>query len=365
MQSLLITLRNWPKTVWRICSGYWRKNWWHKLVVLACALFVLALGCMYGVAQWYIRSERSKHLVLGASFIPAYARSLGVDPQKTMQALITDVGVRHFRLVSYWDELEPAPGTYDFSELDWQFKMAEDAHAKVTLSIGLRQPRWPECHMPAWATSETAEQWQPQLERFVGQVVDRYKGSSALESYQLENEALLRNFGTCTDFSRGRLVAEYKLVKQHDSRHPIIMTRSNNLPSIATGQPQPDIVGMSVYRRVWDATITHRYLQYPLPSWYYASLAGFQKIFTGKDSMLHELQTEAWPPNGKSITEISLAEQNKSFNAQRFKDTVTFGKQTGMRRIYLWGAEYWYYRETVLHDNSVWDVAKQTFRTVR
>lgn len=362
MQTLLISLKKWPKTAGSAFARYWRRSWWRKLVVIGGALGVLALGTMYGVGQWYIHTQQSKPLVLGASFIPAYARSLGLDPKKTMSALVNDVGVRHFRLVSYWDELEPSKGNYDFSELDWQFQMAENSNAKITLSIGLRQPRWPECHTPGWASNEPANQWQPQLEAFITQVVDRYKGSSALDSYQLENEALLKNFGTCTDFNRSRLVQEYQLVKSRDSKHPVIMSRSNNLPSIASGQPQPDIVGTSIYRRVWDATLTHRYLQYPMPSWYYASLAGFQKIFTGKDSIVHELQTEAWPPNGKSITEISLAEQNKSFNAQRFKDTVAFGKQTGMREIYLWGAEYWYYRATALHDYSVWNVAKQTFQ---
>jgi hypothetical protein len=32
-----------------------------------------------------------------------------------------------------------------------------------------------------------------------------------------------------------------------------------------------------------------------------------------------------------------------------------------MKTIDLWGAEYWYYRMTVLHDSSVWDAAKQAF----
>jgi beta-galactosidase GanA len=67
-----------------------------------------------------------------------------------MQAMIDDLGVRQFRLVSYWDKIEPEKGTYDFDELDWQFQKANDAHAKVSLAIGLRQPRWPECHMPSW-----------------------------------------------------------------------------------------------------------------------------------------------------------------------------------------------------------------------
>jgi hypothetical protein len=32
-----------------------------------------------------------------------------------------------------------------------------------------------------------------------------------------------------------------------------------------------------------------------------------------------------------------------------------------MKSIDLWGAEYWYYRKTVLHDDSLWNVASQQF----
>jgi hypothetical protein len=338
-----------------------KKRWLRRLVIGLVVLGVLATGTMYGIAQWYIQSDRSKPLEMGVSFIPDYAQSLGVDPQQTMDAL-TGIGVKQFRLVSYWSDMERTQGQYDFSQLDWQFKKAEAAHAQVMLTVGLRQPRWPECHIPDWAAKEPASQWQPQLEDFMKAVVERYKDSPALQQYQLENEFFLKGFGTCTDFSRSRLVSEYNLVKKTDPTHSIIVGRSNNALGFPVGQPQPDEFSISVYKRVWDAGFTHRYLEYPYPAWFYGYLAGVQKIFLHKDMVIGELQAEAWPPNGKQITQISLAEQNKSFNAQRFKDRIAYGKATGMRQIDLWGAEYWYYRLTVLHDPSVWNAAKQEFQ---
>lgn len=316
---------------------------------------------MYGIAQWYIHSEQSKPFTYGVSFIPDYAQSLGVDPQQTMDALL-NIGVKQFRLVSYWSDGEPTAGQYNFSQLDWEFAKAEAAHAKITLTLGLRQPRWPECHQPDWTTSEPTALWQAQLELYMKAVIQRYQHSPALQSYQLENEYFLKGFGTCTDFSRQRLISEYNLVKQTDPSHPIIVGRSNNALGFPTGQPQPDEFSISVYKRVWDAGVSHRYLEYPFPAWFYGFLGGVQKIFMHKDMVLGELQAEAWPPNGKSITETSLAEQNKSLDAKRLKDRFQYGKATGMRTIDLWGAEYWYYRQQVLHDPSLMNVAQQEFK---
>ncbi len=331
------------------------------IAAITAAVILVLVAIMFGIAQWYIHSQRNQPYVQGVTFIPAYAESLGVDPQETMDALI-GVGVKHFRLVSYWNQTEPVPGQYDFSLLDWQFKKAEAADAKVILTVGLRQPRWPECHEPNWAdTTKPLDTWQPQLERYMSAVINRYKTSPALDSYQLENEYFLKGFGHCKDFSRSRLVDEFDLVRQLDTKHPIIVGRSNNALGFPAGQPTPDAWGISIYKRVWDAAITKRYLEYPFPSWFYGFLAGTQKLYADKDMIIAELQAEPWPPKGSPITSTTLAEQNKSFNAKRFEDRIKFAEDTGMRGTYYWGAEYWYYRKVVLHDDSVWQVAQATF----
>lgn len=338
------------------------RRWARRLIIIITCFIAVVIGLMYGISQWYIHSEKGPQQI-GVSFIPDYAQSLGLGPQQTMDAL-TGIGVKHFRLVSYWSDMEQTPGNYDFSQLDWQFKKAETAHAKVSLAVGLRQPRWPECHMPDWAKQKSENQWQPQLERYMTAVVNRYKNSPALESYQVENEFFLSGFGLCEQtpgaLDRQRLIDEYQLVKRLDPHHTVIITRSNNALGWPVGQPQPDEFGISVYKRVWSPVV-NRYVEYPIPAWYYGFLAGWQKIFLHKDMIVHELQAEAWAPHGKSVTEVNLDEQNKSLNARRFKDRIAYGKATGMPQIYLWGSEYWYYRLTVLHDPSLWNVARQEF----
>lgn len=273
--------------------------------------------------------------------------------------MFEDLGMRQVRLVSYWKNIELTPGKYDFSELDNEFALANQYNAQVSLAIGLRQPRWPECHEPKWIDISASEnQWKPQLFKFISAVVDRYKNNPALDSYQLENEYFLTVFGECKNFDRSRLVDELKLVKQHDSKHKVIIARSNNWIGLPVGQPTPDEFGISVYKRVWDATITHRYFEYPLPSWFYAALAGGGEILTGKDMIIHELQAEAWAPRGLEITQTPLSEQFKSMNAKRMKDRIAYGEATGMRTIDLWGSEWWYWLKVKKGDPSIWNVVK-------
>ncbi len=332
-----------------------------SLIAISC-LVILISGSSYAVALWYQHSQKGKPYKLGVTFIPSYAEYLGVEPQETLSAIISDLGVRQFRLVSYWNKIETSPGIYDFSQLDWQFKSIEKAGGQVSLALGLRQPRWPECHAPAfYDTKQPRSQWQPQLEEYMTAVINRYKSSRALQSYQLENE-FFNHFGACYNFDRGRLADELTLVKKTDPKHPVIISRSNNYAGFALRGPLGDINGISLYRRVWDAAITKRYQTYPFPSWHYAALAGVQKIIKGQDSIIHELQMEPWPPNGKNIPEISLSEQNKTFDAARFENTLQFATQTGIRHIDLWGAEYWYYRWKVLGDDSVWKVARESLK---
>lgn len=341
---------------------FWRKGLWQKIVLVLMAFVLLWVGGMYGVARWYIAQHADEPLKQGVTFIPRYARYFELDPRETLQAIIDDLGVKQFRLVSYWDDIEATPGVYDFTELDWQFEKVQAAGGKVSLAIGLRQPRWPECHMPAWAAAKPMSEWSKDVKTFMQKVIERYGDHPTLESYQLENEFFMTVFGTCPDHTRARLVDEYKFVKALDTDTPVIVSRSNNWLGIPLNEPRADRFGISVYKRVWDKTYTKRYFEYPLPAWFYASLAGAGEIVTGRDMIIHELQAEAWLPDGYDMRTAPLEEMNKSLNAERLRDRFEYGRATGIREIYAWGVEWWYFRQEKRGDPSLWDVAKEEFK---
>ncbi len=315
-----------------VWSYIWHRGFWRRLRYILLAILIVLTSATYGVAQWYINKHKDQPLVLGASFIPDYAESFGLDPMETLNAMLSDLKLKQVRLVSYWSDIEATQGKYDFSQLDQEFALANKYGAKISLSIGLRQPRWPECHPPTWANVQANNEssWEPQLSSFMK-----------------------------VDFSRARLVQEFNQVKSWDQTHPVIVSRSDNWVGIPVGKPTPDEFAISVYKRVWDATITHRYYEYPLPAWFYAALAGSEELLSGKDMIIHELQAEPWTPKGLDITQTSVKEQYKSMSPQRLKDRIAYGEATGMRTIDLWGAEWWYWMKAKQHNPDVWNVVKQ------
>lgn len=332
---------------------------WKKISLVLIALVVAFAAQAYAIAYWYQKQHQNEKLTYGVTFIREYAEYYGLNPKETMLALRDDLGFKRFRLVSYWKDIEPTQGQYDFSDLDWQFQKVNEVHGQISLAIGLRQPRWPECHAPGWVDPAKKDVWYPELKKYMSAVVERYKDNPALVSYQLENEYLLGVFGECQPYGseRERLIEEFNLVKNIDPKTPIIISYANNYFGVSTSKPLADQVGVSVYKRVWDKTLTKRYFEYPFPSWYYSWRAGQQQILTGRTSMLHELQAEPWPPNG--VKEASIAEQDKSMDAKRLKERIHYGENTGFRDIDLWGGEWWYWRKVKFNDPSLWNTIKQ------
>ncbi len=288
----------------------------------------------------------------GVSFSVKQCRNFGMEWQPVLRALINDLGVPRFRLMSYWDEHEKSQGDYDFSALDKQIAMIEKSGGEVSLCLGARQPRWPENHWPDWAWKLNYDVRTKALYRFITAVVERYRSYSCIVSYQLENEALLKQFGKRPEVNRQRLRQEFRLVRLLDSTKPVIMTTSTSW-GIPFRTPIPDIIGFSYYQVLFQGG---KYtLSFHRP-WLDRLRALSVKLLYQKPSFIHELQAEPWGP--KNIWEMDLEEQFKSMSLEQLQKNLRQAEATRLYPIDLWGAEWWYWLKTKKGSPEVWDFVR-------
>lgn len=294
----------------------------------------------------------------GVSFSAPHATGIGLNWQETYQALLTDLGVRHLRLAAYWNELEPRPGEYDFSSLDYQLDQAAEHNATVTLAVGRKVPRWPECHEPAWSKTESEAYKQAKVLALIEAVVVRYRTHPALEQWQVENEPLLE-FGICPPLDRDFLAREIALVRSHDSR-PILITDSGELNWWLDAAQYGDIVGTTLYRTVFSRRTERPFhYDYLFPAWLYRAKARLVKSIRGHDVLIAELQGEPW---GRApFTELTAAERTASMSAERLAAVQRFAARTQFPRAYWWGVEYWYWEKEVNGNPAVWETARTFF----
>lgn len=302
----------------------------------------------------------------GVSFSKLYADELGVDWKANFTALLDDMEIRNFRLMSYWDVSEPVQGKYNFSDLTWQMDEAAKRGAKVSLGLGMRQPRWPECHKPSWFSTLSKHEREEAIINFVKVTVTQFKDHPALQSYQLENEAVNNWFGECTpeDIDQKRLQKEFEAVKSIDQKHPVYMSLSDQ-HGLPLNKPVPDKYGYSVYRIVWnDKTGPFRfYVTYPTPVWYHKIRGWWIKTFKDRNIFVHELQIEPWGPAATS--DLTVEEQNKSMSPKQINENFQFARKIGYPDIYTWGGEWWYWRMTKFNDPSIWNTVKTEFQNTR
>src|SRR4030042_2657750 len=130
-----------------------------KKVLLAFLLvFLLLLGYFF-VGP----TKPAKEITWGVNFSQKYTELLGLDWKNTYLALLDDLKVKNIKLITYWNEIESEENKYNFEDLDWQIKNAEERGVKILLVVGMKTPRWPECHIPDWAKNEDKEEQQPAI----------------------------------------------------------------------------------------------------------------------------------------------------------------------------------------------------------
>ncbi len=294
--------------------------------------------------------------VWGVNFSPYQAEYLGLNWKAAFTALLDDMKVRHFRIGSYWNHIEPEPYKLDFSDVNYQIEEAAKRDAKIILVVGMKTPRWPECHLPDWAKKLTDEEVRERVLGLVAAEVVNAAKYKNIVAWQVENEPFLRIFGFCPYLGEEVVAKEIDMVRQLDPlQRPVVVTEAGELSTWVRAGKLADVLGISLYRVVQNDYIG--YAWYPWgPSFYYRHADLLKPLI--QKVIVTELQVEPWM--AKDFYQYSRVELNELFNLKMFEDSISVARGTGFGQVYLWGVEYFYWLKQH-NDPVLWDRAKQLF----
>jgi hypothetical protein len=327
-----------------------------KKILLTLLVALIVIGIVLAILAYKPAPESISY---GMSFNTPYARELGLDWKKAYDAILDELGVRRLRLAAHWPMVEPQNGVYNFEEMDYQIKRAEEVGATVVFAVGRRLPRWPECHVPQWAQKLSQAEQQTEQLAYMTEVVNRYKDSPAIIYWQVENEPYLSLFAFehCGPLDEEFLAAEIALVRELDSSRPILVTDSGNLGTWAGPYRHGDAFGTSVYVHFWNPELGQ--FRTFLPPWFYRVKERVMELWYGnKPSYLIELSAEPWLI--EPVTDVPLDIQFTRMNIDKFNDILEYAKNTRYDTQYLWGAEWWYW----LHlqgEDAMWQRGQELF----
>ena len=308
-------------------------------------LFILVLFAgwfsIYAFQTTKYFSENNNPSV-GATFTKSFAEHLQLDWRKVYLGALDDLKIKKFRIGLNWNEIEPSPGKFNFSDFDWMLSEAEKRNAKIVLAIGRRLPRWPECRVPEWAEKLPESELEARILKMLEASVSHFKASQTISTWQVENEPFFRFFGKdCPKPNKKFLAQEILLVRSLDKDRPVMITDSGELSLWWNSAAlNPDILGISIYRYTWNKYFG--FLKYFLPSWSYNIKGRLVSRFVSR-IIISELQAEPWAPNG--FLNLTSEEEAKTMSPAIFKDTFEFARKSGYDEAYLWGLEWWYFKK--------------------
>jgi hypothetical protein len=327
------------------------------LLKIVLALLVL-IGLIWLLFNWPVQSK-NEDMKFGVSFAHHHAESLELDWKETYTAILDDLKVERMRIAAYWDRIEKEDGEYDWSDVDWQVEEAQKRGVDLVLAMGVKTPRWPECHIPEFYMTDKAER-ENALLKYEEVLVNRYKNYDNIVYWQVENEPFLKFFGECPENAVDPELVdkEIALVKGLDPEREIIVTDSGELSLWLKAAERADVFGSTLYRIIYKPPFG--YVTYPLGPNFFRVKALFARMMTGqKNFIISELQAEPWPKAW--ILHVSVEEQYKTMNPEKFEEIIEYTKKTNFSEAYLWGVEWWYWLKERQDKPEMWEAAKNLF----
>ncbi len=323
----------------------------------------------------------SDDVKVGVTFSPvqcAYLDQAWKSTYNNILAMDFDI----IRLGAYWNEIEPKEGLYNFTRLDFQIEKAKRRGLPIVLSVGMKAPRWPEYFIPEWVIEKAelsyacdvsrSEYLRKNTLRFVRKIVERYNNEKAIACWQVENEPLDRAGPNLWYISKDFLKQEALLIRKIDKMQRPLMINIATYPNrllryvnrfLSANNPLKDateicdILGLNIY-----PTIGQKFFSVEMI--FKASLKQRKKYIKSiKERVdkknitlwITELQAEPWDP-GK-LVHLDRAQPITSSPAQ-MKRHFSELRSLGIDTIFLWGAEYWFFRKKRFHDTSWIDTAR-------
>ena len=316
---------------------------------------VLGLALLFAGYFSIGSAPRTEKIAWGVNFSQTQAQWLGLDWKAAYLALLEDLGVKNIKLITYWNLIEGEKEKYNFEDLDWQIAKADEREAKLLLAIGMRTPRWPECHIPDWAKNLSKEEQQEKILGLLEAIVTRYRGATpVIWAWQVENEPFFP-FGECPWKDKDFLQKEIRLVKSLDTQNrPVVISDSGEFSFWFTAARLGDIVGTTLHRKAWFEEI-RSYVTYPLKPVFYWHKAQIINWLFGKPVIVGELQAEPW------CYKYSSNECDDVMDLRDLKNNIEFAQKTGLEKFYFWGAEWWYWMKEKQNKPEIWNEVKKLF----
>ena len=362
-----------------------------RIQALGAAGALLPLVSEFRIARSQQRhTERWRHVpvesggqaLLGISFRPRQAEAFGLDPRESLDTLLS-YPFEVVRLSAYWNRIEPGPGRFDTSELDWQVDAAERAGKQVIVCLGpVKSFGYPEYFVPDHRLAGPLPEGSliepvthPTLLAagiaHARQLVERYKARPAIVAWQVEHEAVdplgvEHSWRLSAEFAAEEVAA----IRAADSARPIMMNgflptstpvrvmqwwRSRDQgDSLAVAQRLTDTVGIDFYPRHAIAGNSRwgLYLDGSRHPWQrrrWTKILRWAAAVPGRRVMIAEGQAEPWEavttppdPHGRVMYSCPPEQLIRTYNhcMQEFRQAAA------VPWAYLfWGAEYWLLRQ--------------------
>jgi hypothetical protein len=318
--------------------------------------------------------------LLGISFRPLQAETVGLDVMETLNTLL-EFPFQLIRLAAYWNRIEPGPGIFRPDELDRQVDAAERAGKQIIVSAGaIKNFGYPEYFVPnhrlpvPFGEGSLVEPAEHQhalagATEFISRIVERYRDHPAVVAWQVEHEAvdplgLEHSWRLSIDFVQQEVAA----VRDADRSRPIVMNGflPTSLPvriqqwwrtrdqgdSLSVARSEADILGIDFYPRhaLLGAGQTSVYLSGSRTPWHAAHR---KRLLNGARAdaqtvMIAEGQSEPWeavttPPNPKARAMYSCLPEHVIENYNQCMSWKE-GEDFDLYAYLLWGAEYWLLR---------------------